>query len=536
MGVSRRRFLTTAAISAAVPIITRHGSGQPAPSTLPNRIFLSDSAEIHNLAARAVDAARSSGAQYADIRITRTRRQSFLSSFPIGEEEEFAIGVRALVNGYWGFYSSNLWSADEAVRLAKGAVNQAIANNAGKTRTVDLGEIPVVRDGDWMMPVKYDPFEVPIGEKLDIMRSAMDYAKSHIVGIGGSFNMSFIRQQKVFASTEGSTWQQTTYTSTADFVLTYRSQYSLGVNAGSTSSDIMLPTGRGWEHISESRLRELIPYLIDEAEQKRHVRPVDVGRYEAVFSPYAVASLINSTLGRATQLSRAMGFEANVSGTSYLNDPLQMLGELQAASPALTLTADRRDSDGAATVKWDDDGIEPKPFTIIDKGVLTDFQTTREQASWIAPWYDRQGTQVRSNGCAHSSSALYSPTQKMPNLTMTSDPQGRTFDGMVSDVKNGIAVMSLSPNTDQQVLNGIGRGSFREIVNGKLGKYIQGASILFRSPETWRSLKEVGRQSEARSFGFEAREGHPMQITHNTVTAAPARFADISVIDTNRRA
>ena len=46
-----------------------------------------------------------------------------------------------------------------------------------------------------------------------------------------------------------------------------------------------------------------------------------------------MASLVEQTFGVATQLDRALGYEANAGGTSYIDDPLGMVGHLQVARP-----------------------------------------------------------------------------------------------------------------------------------------------------------------------------------------------------------
>ncbi len=71
-----------------------------------------DDPAIKALALRAVDAAKSAGATYADARVTRTERQLLFSeeTYNWHDSEELAIGVRALVNGYWGFAASAIWT------------------------------------------------------------------------------------------------------------------------------------------------------------------------------------------------------------------------------------------------------------------------------------------------------------------------------------------------------------------------------------------------------------------------------------------
>ena len=109
------------------------------------------------------------------------------------------------------------------------------------------------------MPVKYDPFDIPIGEKMDVMNDAAGYASSLMEGMPVYTAMSFRRQRSVFASSEGSSWEQVTYNTSGQFLLGYRDQYSQDLSNGSAAADFLSPAGKGWEHIAESRLIDNMP-------------------------------------------------------------------------------------------------------------------------------------------------------------------------------------------------------------------------------------------------------------------------------------
>jgi TldD protein len=459
-----------------------------------------------------------------------------MNAFPLQEGESRGVGVRVLVHGYWGFLGSTLWTPDEMARLAREAVAQAEAHSRGKTRAVDMGTVPQVVKGTWSMPVKYDPFDVPVGEKMDVMNAAHDFARSYKVGIGATSRMDFARQVKVFASSEGSSWTQTTYNSSASFGVSYRAEYHAQLGPGGAGADFMSPAGRGWEHILESGLIEAIPQLVDEAEQARHVVPVDVGRYDVVFAAPAMAALVDATLGTATELDRAMGYEANAGGTSYLNNPLEQLGTEKVASTLLSLAGDRSTPGGAATVKWDDECVVPEPFTIVKDGVLVDYQTTREQAAWLAPYYQKINKPVRSHGCANAESALTVTMQHAPNLSMTPSQQDVRFEDLVADIKKGVAVLSMSVNTDQQQLNGVGYGAMREIKDGRLGRFIRGGALTFRTPELLKKLAAIGGARTLQWTGLTRGKGQPWQRTTHSVGAVPAKITEVALIDATRKA
>lgn len=485
----------------------------------------------HTLAAAAVDAARAAGATYADARLTETREQVFYGPRPVFETANIAVGVRVLVKGYWGFMSSAVWTPDEMARLARGAVEQATINAAGKPHTVDLGTIPKVDRGTWTMPIKYDPFEISDGEKIDFIRDAAESATNLMYALPPNYNMRFKRQRKVFASSEGSSWEQTTYLTSAGFSIGYRDQYSLGLGPGGAAAGFLTAAGKGWEHISESGLVAHLPQMLEQAEASRHVVPVDVNAYDVVFSAQAIAALADATVGAATELDRALGYEANASGTSYLNDPLTMLGTFKVGSSLLNVTADRSTPGGAATIKWDDEAVVPDSFPLVTNGTLVDFQTTREQAAWLAPYYQKIGKPVHSHGCANADSAMNITTQHAPNFRVVPGSADVGFDALVSDLKKGIAVLSLGTDMDQQQLNGTAYPLMREVKNGKMGRFITGGAIAFRAPEFWKKLMAVGGPSSEEMYGFERGKGQPWQDTTHSVRAVPARINDVRVFN-----
>jgi len=495
------------------------------------------------LAALAVEAAMAAGARYADARLSLVRSEVWGDPYPTtpgGEAELHGVGVRALLpNGYWGFFGSALWATEEMARLGRGAVAQAKSNALGRTREVSLGTIPRVENGDWTMPVTYDPFTISIAEKSDYMNSVEGAIQQLSPLVGGGLSAKFGRAERVFASSEGSSWRQTTYLTEGTFAVGYKDEpgdrkYSPAKVMARTLS----PAGRGWEYICESGLLEQVPAMLAEAEQSRDPVAVDIGRYDIVCSAWATASLLARTIGTATELDRAMGFEANATGTSYLDDPLAMLGSYSYGTPLLTVTANRSRPGGAATVRWDDEGVVPEEFALVREGTLTDFQTTREQAAWLAPAYGKTGRPVRSNGCANGSwDAACVPLDHPPNLVMAPGGRAATFDDLVAGTEKGYAVLSADAVLmDAQQLNGLAMGTIREITRGKLGRLVYSGALDIRAPELWKSLDAVGGPGTSESLGVWSTKGEPTQNSVFTVEAVPAKFKGVPVIDMMRKA
>lgn len=534
MTISRRTLLkygVQAGLLAAMPrpLLAQFGNGAPEP--LPP---IQDP-RVRALADRALEAARAAGAAYADVRLTHTRSRSFQVPFIIADAEDMVAGVRVLVDGYWGFVASPVWSPDEMARLATEAVNHARVSGQGGPREVDLAGVPKA-SGHWTMPVQIDPFEVSPFEIIDYLESLQKYINRWHEFANPINRCHFEQQEKAFANTEGSYCTQRTY----------RSEGALGLELRENSRpvhrdglDVLTPAGVGWELYKGQPLRELIVELMEEmkAHWKLPPKPVEVGRFPAVCDALTVAQLATDTFGRATELDRALGYEANATGTSYLNDPFAMIGSHEMGASILTLSGNRSEPGGVGTVQWDDEGVRPEPFTIIEGGVLRDFQTTRESAAWLKDSYARTGAPVRSHACAYAPSALQAPIQHTPNLKLAPGATTLDFDEAVADMKEGVAIKAMNVDMDFQALNGLGQtNKIYEIKNGRRVARIVGAGVLFRAPELWKGLKALGGKESLRRYGMSARKGEPGQTGYHSVTAPPAVFEQLTLIDILRKA
>lgn len=540
--------------------------------------------EMQTLAKRAVDAALAAGATYADARLTRTLTQDLTGAWSGGarlmdpgdpndlltyvpslgtQQVIMAIGVRAFTHGYWGFAASPYWTADEAAQLGTEAAQQASTNaSVGAPRSADLGPAPSVREGQWTMP-GIDPFSVPIDEKLDFLQTLTDLVAQSDRRLHAEFGWSgygengvpslFLRcwrEERVFCSSEGASYTQVRYRT-----LPLGAHIALVVGYGLFDDDSGTATwelksrwGRGWESIRDVPWATVIPQLIERARaerpdpltaQRRNASPVDVGLYDVIFGAAPTAQLLANTIGLATELDRALGYEANASGTSYLGpDPLALLGTPVAAE-AVTITADRTIPGSMAMTMWDDEGIPAQRFPLVQDGILVDYQTNREQAQALAPWYAKQGRPAQSRGCASGTTALDFPITMRPDMTLSPGRSAVTVSDMVRDTQRGIYIRSASINVDMQAKNGIVMWNPMEppieIRNGKLGAPLTYLGISFNSLGLWKNVIALGGAETAQSMIVSERKGQPAQDAMSEVSAAPMLVKQLPCFDLRKR-
>lgn len=430
------------------------------------------------------------------------------------------------------------------VRLGRAAVHQAKSNALEKPRVVELAPAPVAASGHWEMPVAIDPFEISPFEVQDFLTS-LDIYLRRTPHTGTQQNSAVATvQTKAFASTAGSYCTQRCHL--MEGVLVVGFELSRTKQRATFETDVLSPAGMGWElyaadripRVREHSLREVVRRGLEEAKEELllPIKPVPVGRFEAVLDARTVASLVDQTLGRATELDRALGYEANAEGTSYLHDPFGMIGSYEAGAPLLTLTADRSEPGGAATVRWDDEGVQPDTFPLVKDGVLADFQTTRESAGWLKEIYARRGTPFRSHGCAFAPSAVDAPLQQSPNLSLAPGHGSESFDTLVSDMEKGIAIKDADLDMDFQNSSGLGRGAVFDIRNGKRVARFDSAGFLFRATDLWKSVQRMGGEASLRRYGMRTTKGEPAQRCQHSVTAVPVAVKDLTLIDPLRKA
>jgi predicted Zn-dependent protease len=170
---------------------------------------------------------------------------------------------------------------------------------------------------------------------------------------------------------------------------------AIAVEAGGrfeTMRTLAPPAGRGYEYLTgtawdfPAELAEL-PELLAAKLAAPSVRP---GRYDLVIDPSNLFLTIHESIGHATELDRALGYEAACAGTSFAT--VDKLGSLQYGSPLMHVTGDRTAEHGLATIGYDDEGVGAQSWDLITGGVLTGYQLDRRMAAL-------QGL-GRSNGCA----------------------------------------------------------------------------------------------------------------------------------------
>ncbi len=486
------------------------------------------------------DAARSAGAQYADARVSTNRVQSVSTRErrvdSLVDDETSGLGIRVLVGGTWGFAASREMTLAETERVARQAVAQARASRVAQRRPVALAPVERYPEAQWRSPIQTDPFSISVEDKVGLLLAANEAA----LGVKGArfvnSSMAFVREQKVFASTEGTYTEQTVYRTWPRMSIT--AVAASGGDFQTRDSTPVAPKGLGYEHVVNARLVENAPRWAEEAVQKLSAAAVRPGRYDLVLLPSHLFLTIHESIAHPTELDRVLGYEANYAGTSFISPIDKYLGKFRYGPAFMNIQGERSAPGGLATVGWDDEGVKPRDYLIVKDGVLHDLQTTREQAPLLADWYRQTGQPVRSHGNSYAQSWADVQFQRMPNVNLLPHAERDVpLDELISGVRNGILIEGRgSYSIDQQRYNAqFGGQVFYEIRNGKRGRMLKDVAYQIRTPEFWNSMDLIGGKSTYEVHGtFNDGKGQPSQSNAVSHGCPPSRHRDVEVINTGR--
>ncbi len=456
----------------------------------------------------ALGAASAAGASHATVRVERVRTQ--VVSLRDGrletalDDTEVGAGVAVVRSGSLGFAGSAALGPESAAALARAALDAARVTAPARRRPFVLADEPGQGRVEWSSAFCRDPVDVPLADKVALLegwsrRLLASPGISHV-----SASVVAVREDAYLADLSGTVALQRRVRTFPE-----AEAVSVGVDGDvEQMRTVAPPAGRGWEYVEgegwdfDAELEQL-PELLRE---KLRAPSVRAGNYDLVIDPTNLWLTIHESIGHATELDRALGYEAAFAGTSFATP--DKLGTLQYGSPLLQVVGDRTVEHGLATVAVDDQGVAAQSFDIVRDGVLVGYQLDRAIAA--------SAGFGRSNGCAFADSALHVPIQRMANVSLRPAPgAGPSTEELIAGVGRGIYVVGdKSWSIDMQRLNFQFTGQrFFEIRGGKLAGQVRDVAYQGSTTDFWGRLEAVGGESTYLLAGaFNCGKGQPEQV------------------------
>ncbi len=454
---------------------------------------------LRALADAALARARALGVEHADFRVERVRSAAWRlrDGRPAGASDTTDLGyaVRVVHGGAWGFASGVDLTMDGAAKVAGQAVAMAklsakVIAAAGSDERVELAAEPVHAERTWVSAYEVNPFDVPDAEKTALLAewSGRLLAADGVSHVDAS--LLTVQENKFYADTAGTT-------TTQQRVRLHPSLTAVSVDEVGGDFDSMRtlapPVGRGWEYLTgtgwdwDAELAA-IPGLLAE---KMRAPSVAAGRYDLVVDPSNLWLTIHESIGHATELDRALGYEAAYAGTSFAT--FDQLGTLAYGSPLMNVTGDRTAEHGLATVGFDDEGVAGQSWDLIKDGTLVGYQLDRRIA--------RLTGFERSNGCAYADSPGHVPVQRMANVSLLPAPDGPSTEELIAGVERGIYVVGdRSWSIDMQRYNFQFTGQRAYLIrNGRLDGQVKDFAYQATTTDFWGSMEARRRPADLRA-------------------------------------
>jgi len=478
------------------------------------------------LASIALEAATGLGASVAQFRLAAhdsrgvSLRDGEVEN--IGADSSVAMSVRVVHGGAWGFAATTDLSATGAKDVANRAVNMAKLSTLVAIDEVVLADELKHGKKTWTLPIEQDAFAKSDEEIIHFLQQwNTKIAASSIVSHIES-NIGMGRDRTFYADLVGN--EITQQRDRISAALTAIHVSDTGFEDMRTCAP---PAGRGWEYLTgtgwdwDSEIAQLPDYLAEKVKSPS----VIPGAMNLVIDPTNLWLTIHESIGHATELDRALGYEANYAGTSFAT--IDKLGVFKYGSPIMNVTGDRTADHGLSTVGFDDEGVSAQNWDLIKDGILVGYQTDRSIAGKI--------NMDRSNGCAFADSALHSPIQRMPNVSLQPGTDSTTTAELIADVEKGIYIVGdKSWSIDMQRFNFQFTGQrFHEIKNGKIVGQLKDVAYQSKTPDFWGAMKRIGGiETYLLGGALNCGKGQPGQVAPVSHGCPSALFTGINVLNT----
>ena len=485
---------------------------------------------LQAMAQAALDHARDLGAQHADFRAERIHGQQIdLRDAELdggADATDTGISVRVVHDGTWGFAAGIVLTPEAAVALVDQAVEVAKVCRPTNAEPVVLADEPIYGESTWISDYVTNPFEVADAEKVALLEGwsrelLADERVDHV-----DATLEAVQENKFFADLAGNRLTQQRVRIQAALTV-------IAIDATTGAFESMQttapPSARGWEYLLGDGWdwAAEIAGLPGHLAEKLAAPSVEAGSYDLVIDPTNLFLTIHESIGHATELDRALGYEAAYAGTSFATP--DKLGHLHYGSPAMTVTGDREAEHGLSTVGWDDEGVGAQRWDLIRDGLLVGYQLDRRIAALTGIGGGR------SNGCAFADSPGHVPIQRMANVSLAADPDGPSTAELISRVTRGLYIVgdkSFSIDMQRYNFQFTGQRAFL-IIDGQLAGQVKDFAYQATTTDFWGAMEAVGGPETYLLCGaFTCGKGQPGQVAPVSHGAPSALFRGIKILNT----
>jgi TldD protein len=363
---------------------------------------------------QAVQAARTAGANYAEVRLERREESRIqiedgdLRGLVAGTETGFC--VRVLVDGAWGFASSN----DLAAGSWRDAISRSVAlarSTARHIKTpVRLADVPTLTGRvDWKP--KLDPREVGVEEKVGLLRRMEAQVRTlpEITNVSTSYADALTTKRFVNSDGTDLTWSQVRSVAQAHFTARRG-----GELAGRSSR---VGATKGWELFHDEDPVEKAFEAARTTVAALGAPAAKGGRRTVVIDPELAGVFAHEAVGHASEADLIAAGESCFKGRMG-----QRLG-----IEGLTIRDDSTIPGAFGSFPYDDNGVKGRSKPILQDGILAGVLCDREHAHDLG---------AAPNGAARAQDFHSKPLVRMSNTLIEAGdfPEEELLEGVADGI------------------------------------------------------------------------------------------------------
>ncbi|MHA1198667.1 MAG: TldD/PmbA family protein [Candidatus Heimdallarchaeaceae archaeon] len=477
---------------------------------------------MDDLIAKAIDKAEKGGASFAEVRVfgykyeTVSTRDGQIESCGIYNDRGY--GIRVIKDGAWGFASTAVIEENTVDEIAKLALKEAEATSKVQKNPIVLTEEPIIKD-KYKTPYKIDPFDIPIEDKIEILKlSDQIIMEQGDVIKSRSNGMSFYNVYLDYGNSEGSRITQ-------EELFTGANVSAIAIADDNQSRNEGLFEMRGYEYIDKFDFEKTSDYVAKEAVVLATTAKAPKSqRTNFILEPFQLGLTIHESVGHPTELDRVLGWEADFAGTSFLT--LDKLGaNYKYGSEKVNLVCDPTMPYVLGHEKYDHEGVAAKKFDVVREGIFKGYQSDRQTAKIVGL--------ENSNGNARIARYNRVPLVRMSNLYLEHDPEGpKDLDELIAETDEGIYGIGWKSHSidDKRTNFQFSVQIAYEIKNGELGQPLKNTIYQAATPEFWGGLDMMTQEWAIEGLGPSCGKGAPhMQAMWVSHGGPYSRFKDVNI-------
>lgn len=410
-------------------------------------------------------------ADYADIRYER--KNELHISFSGRELSELTPSggsgfvLRVLSGG--GFSSVPFTREDEAEE----AIRKAMKNAAllGRERKVRLKQTDPVK-GEFLPPMRTDPADLPIEEKIGLLRDYNEIALSGREVTTTSSSYSEVDRDRSFMSTEGTEIRERLVTTKVAIEVVCREGTNVQSTVAGRGSGNGIDSLKNLEGVIEEKTRRAAELL--------RAKPVKGGKQDVLANPVLAGTFAHEAFGHFSEADL-------VEDMPFLRERMK-LGE-KLGSDELSITSDPT-MDGTGFYRWDDEGVPAKRVQLMKNGVLSGRLHSRRTAAE----FDEPLT-----GHCIAEDYRYAPIIRMGNIYIEAGDWSR--EELLEELRNGLYLLDFRGGQTMGEQFTFSAGYGYEVRNGEIGEMVRDANLMGNLFETLKNIKALGRDVEFETLG-----------------------------------